>query len=288
VIPVSIIVPTFRVGKDLLKLVLSVQKQLLEGDELIVVDNDKSKYAPDLAALERVQYHQYPENRGPCPARNYGAGFSKNEWLLFLDDDGLAPDGMLDALRKIISENPDFYAIRGKIIPKNDYLYNYMQSHYGLGDKPIPYFLNLEGIVAIRKKEFDVVGGWNDTLYGHEGEELTYRLLDHFGPENCQYHPGLLFYHDFSDCLLKYLKKSDRHNDNFNKLRGKYNHLKPIVDEYKILSTWKHESIKTLPFPIQRKIRLVLRLNDICRRHPFFKRVLFTLLKGLNDFGLRI
>jgi glycosyltransferase involved in cell wall biosynthesis len=172
-IQISIIVPTFRVGMDLLKLVLSVQKQLQEGDELIVVDNDKSEYAPDLVNLEGVQYHPYPENRGPCPARNYEAGISKNEWLLFLDDDGLAPDDMLNALRKIISENPDFYAVRGKIIPKNDYLYNYMQRHYDMGEKPMPHLPNLEGIVAIRKKEFDVVGGWNDTLYGHEGEEST-------------------------------------------------------------------------------------------------------------------
>ena len=47
-----------------------------------------------------MQYHKFPENRGPCPARNYGAGLSKNEWLLFLDDDGLAADGMLDAYAK--------------------------------------------------------------------------------------------------------------------------------------------------------------------------------------------
>jgi glycosyltransferase involved in cell wall biosynthesis len=273
---------------DLLKLVLSVQKQMLEGDELIVVDNDKSKYAPKIAALERVQYHPYPENRGPCPARNYGAGISKNEWLLFLDDDGLAPDGMLDALRKIIFENPNIYAIRGKIIPKNDYLYNYMQSHYDIGENPMPYFLNLEGIAAIRKNELNMAGGWNDTLYGHEGEELTYRLLDHFCPKNCLYHPGLVFYHDFSDSLLKYLKKDDRHNKHFKKLQGKYNYLKPLIDEYNKRSTWKHESTKTLSLPMQMKIRFVLLLRNICRRCPFFKRILFTFLQGLNNIGIRI
>ena len=158
-IPLSVIVPTFRVGADLWKLVLSVQKQLREGDELIIVDNDRSAYAKEIAASEKVQYHKFPENRGSCPARNYGAGLSKNDWLLFLDDDGLAPDGMLDALRKIIIENPEFYAIRGKIIPKNNYLYNHMQNHYDMDDRPMPYFLNLEDIVAIRKKEFDMVGG---------------------------------------------------------------------------------------------------------------------------------
>lgn len=44
-IPVSVIAPTFRVGVDLWKFVLSVQKQLREGDELIIVDNDSSTYA---------------------------------------------------------------------------------------------------------------------------------------------------------------------------------------------------------------------------------------------------
>jgi len=287
-IPVSVITPTFRVGVDLWKFVLSVQKQLLEEDELIIVDNDKSAYAEAITALERVQYHQFPENRGPCPARNYGVGVAKNEWLLFLDDDGLAPDGMLDALRKIISENPDFYAIRGRIIPKNDYLYNYMQSHYDVGEKPMPYFLNLEGIAAIRKKEFEVVGGWNDSLYGNEGEELTYRLIDHFGPGNCQYHPDLVFRHDFSDCLLKYLKKGERHSESYNKWSGRYSHLRPLMDEYNKLSTWRHESIKSLPLSIQKRIRFVLRLKDICRRRPTFKRFFFACLQGLDNIGIKI
>ena len=286
--PVSIIVPTYRVGKDLLDLVLSVQKQFLEGDELIVVDNDSSRYAPDLLKLEGVHYHKYPENRGPCPARNFGAGISRNEWLLFLDDDGLAHDGMLEALRNIIRENPGFYAIRGKIIPRNDYLYNHLQSHYDMGEKPMPYFLNLEGNVAIRKREFDAVGGWNETLYGHEGEELSYRLIDRFGAENCQYHPGLVLYHDFSDSLLKHLKKDSRHSSNYRKLQGEYPHLKPLVDSYKKMRTGKQETIDTLPYTMQKKIRLVLRLTGICRRHPVFRRTLLSVLQGLNTLGIRI
>lgn len=287
-IPVSVITPTFRVGVDLWKFVLSVHKQLREGDELIIVDNDRSTYASRITALEKVQYHPFPENRGPCPARNYGAGVSKNEWLLFLDDDGLAPDGMLDALRKIIREHPNFYAIRGKVIPKNNYIYNYMQSHYDMGKEPIPYFLNLECIVAIRKKEFDEVGGWDDTLYGHEGEELTYRLLEHFGPENCQYHPGLVFRHDFSDCLLKYLKKDERHHYNSEKLSNKYDHLKPVIKGYIQLSPRLLESMKTLPQSKQKKIEFILRLKDICKRRPRFKRSLFALLQGLKNIGIKI
>ena len=51
-IPISVITPTFRVGVDLWKFVLSVQKQLLKEDELIIVDNDKSAYASKIAALE--------------------------------------------------------------------------------------------------------------------------------------------------------------------------------------------------------------------------------------------
>ena len=53
-IPISVITPTFRVGVDLWKIVLSVQKQLLEGDELIIVDNDRSDYAPNVAASESI------------------------------------------------------------------------------------------------------------------------------------------------------------------------------------------------------------------------------------------
>lgn len=128
----------------------------------------------------------------------------------------------------------------------------------------MPYFLNLEYIAAIRKKEFNAVGGWNNDLYEHEGEGLTYRLLNRFGPENCQHHPKLVFRHDFSDSLLKYLKKDERHHDNSKKSSNKYEHLKPIIDDYKRLPPWLNESLKTLPRSKQRKIQLILDLKDIC------------------------
>lgn len=287
-IPITVITPTYRVGSDLWKFTLSVQKQLSENDELIIVDNDRSRYAKKIGQLEKVQYYPFPENKGPCPARNYGANLAKNEWLLFLDDDGIAPDGMLDALRRIINENPNFYAIRGKVIAKNDYIYNYMQSHYDMGDKAIPYYLNLECIVAIKKTEFDAVGCWDDDLYGHEGEELTYRLLNRYGPENCQYHPGLVFHHDYSDCLLKYLKKGNRHLHNSKNLGCEYDQYKPVIDSYKRLSPYLHETMKTMPQPIRKKIQFILDIKDICSRHPLFKRILFTLLQAFRNIGIKI
>jgi len=272
--------------------VLSVQRQLNETDELIIVDNDKSAYAQKIAALEKVQYHQLAENRGPCPARNYGVRQSKNKWLLFLDDDGLAPDGMLEALRNIIRNNPDFYAIRGKIIPKNDTIYNYLQSLYDMGDRPMPYFLNLEGITAIRKTELDAVDGWNNELYGHEGIELSYRLIDQFGLDNCQYHPDLVLRHDYSDSLLKYLKKDVRHDVDPNsvrkKTREKYSHLEPVFNQYRKLPPNFQEAIKVLPENKQKKIQLILRLSDICRRRPIFRRLLFSALNGLKVIGIKL
>ena len=291
-VSISVITPTYCIGDDLWKFVLSVQRQLNETDELIIVDNDKSAYAQKIAALKKVQYHQLAENRGPCPARNYGARLSKNKWLLFLDDDGLAPDGMLEALRNIIRNNPDFYAIRGKIIPKNDTIYNYLQSLYDMGDRPMPYFLNLEGITAIRKTELDAVDGWNNELYGHEGIELSYRLIDRFGPDNCQYHPDLVLRHDYSDSLLKYLNKDVRHSADPNsvrkKTREKYSHLEPVINQYRKLTPNLQEAIKVLPENKQKKIQLFLRLSDIYHRRPIIRQLLFSVLNGLKVIGIKL
>lgn len=286
--PLSIIIPTYRVGKDLLKLVNSLHKQIRDNDEIIVVDNHVNRFSKRLMKMKGVHYYKYPVNKGPCPARNYGLQVSKNEWLLFLDDDGIAPDGMLDGLRNIIQSNPDFYAIRGRIIPKNDYIYQHLQKHYDLGEKPMPYMLNLEGIVAIRKRELEAVGGWNNSLYGHEGEELSYRLIDRFGYENCQYHPDLVFCHDFSDSLVKFLKKNDRHRDGLVGIGNKYSHLKPLINKYKYKTPGIHHSTNTLSFILQKKLQLVLRLADISSRHPVFKHTLITFLQGLKFIGIRI
>ncbi len=95
-------------------------------------------------------------------------------------------------------------------------------------------------------------------------------------------------YHDFSDSLLKYLRKDKRHTVNVQELDNQFKELKPLIDEYKNKATWKHEMIDDLALPLQRKIRWVLDIHDICRRRPVFRGMLFIFLKTAQIVGIRI
>lgn len=92
----SVIIPCFNLGKYLPECILSVQKQEYKNFELIIVDDGSTDVSTInyLKSLEQenMQIH-FQKNMGVSAARNYGASFSKGDYLLFLDaDDKIAPD----------------------------------------------------------------------------------------------------------------------------------------------------------------------------------------------------
>ncbi len=105
--PVSFIVPAFNAAETLEETIASVlDGNLLEGDEIVIVDDGSSDSTRDLAwALAQSNVHirlvQHQHNRGSAnAARNTGIDHASNDFLFNLDADNVLLPGSVGALRR--------------------------------------------------------------------------------------------------------------------------------------------------------------------------------------------
>ncbi len=184
-------------------------------------NNDKIDINPILSKYE-LKYIKLSKNYGLSLGRNMGIKFSKGNIVIFLDDDDAIPAHNFVEQHVKAHNEYDILGLRGKTSPRTASAYNYLQSHYDLGDKIIPCPINLEGKSSFNKKILIEIGGFNPEIQqagGHKGIELTYRIIRKYKDiSKLVYYPGAIIYHDYSDSFFKYIKKKMRHNKYLNML----------------------------------------------------------------------
>lgn len=104
---ISIVIPTYKRPNILLKTVNSlisiVQKY---GFELIIVNDDKEanlELPPEIEVIAKIVNNP---KKGVASARNYGADLSKNDWILFLDDDIIVKEESLSTIISLGMQDP--------------------------------------------------------------------------------------------------------------------------------------------------------------------------------------
>nr|WP_279387888.1 glycosyltransferase family 2 protein [Streptacidiphilus pinicola] len=141
---------------------------------------------PDLA-LEGVQLHSTPENLGIPGGRNVGAEVlgraDSGEYLLFFDNDAVLPDP--DAVARLVAEfgrHPDAAWVQPRIVDpvSGVTLPRWVPRPRGKGPgEPGVVTVMAEGIVLVRRADFEAVGGWPGHFFlFHEGIDLCWRLWD--------------------------------------------------------------------------------------------------------------
>ena len=151
----------------------------LSDDELILVDNSekgilKEKYFNN----SKIKY-VHEENKGSSNARNRGASESKNELLIFMDDDIIPSTSFFKKLKKYKEIEYINSIIGGKIIVNNIPKYIPSKYDYFVGKKDfgsslitLPKYSYLGGCLLIVDKEaFITLGGFNNK-FGHNGNEI--------------------------------------------------------------------------------------------------------------------
>jgi hypothetical protein len=113
-------------------------------------------------------------------------------------------------------EDPSVTAIRGRIVYKEHRYFTTLAEHYDRGDDPVPDALVTEGNMAIRRSSFLAAGGFNETLSGNEGVDLTFRLKQRDPEARTLYVPDVVLRHDFVNGWAKFRLKFSRyaHIDN--------------------------------------------------------------------------
>lgn len=90
---VSIIMPSYNTGGQILRTIHSVQNQTYSNWELIIVDDcstdNTDQIVQSLMSDRRIRYYKNKKNSGAAVSRNYALRKAKGKWIAFLDSDDL-------------------------------------------------------------------------------------------------------------------------------------------------------------------------------------------------------
>ena len=150
------------------------------------------------------------DNRGPSYARNLAAKQARGRLVLFLDDDAI-PDPEWVGAHVEAHEASEVSAVRGLVLADRKRFLTRLARGYDLGDQPRMAVLNTEGNASVDRKIFLELGGFNPAMFGHEGVELTARIVERYGPDTVRYDPAPIIHHDYVSSFSGYLAKRFRH-----------------------------------------------------------------------------
>jgi len=216
-IGVAIVVPTYRRPNDLDWLMEKLRAQIKGySNRRAIVVNDGSHDQRYQAVIERhrdiADYIVAPRNGGPAAARNLGAARADKEFLVFIDDDCEPPPYWLDWLCTILAEHPDADAIGGTTRALPSTAPGMFERFLGeAGFHPQPLVANgrplmfVSANLAVRRKAFERVGGFDETMITTEDRNLTYRL----GRSGAIFHldTGWFVYHDMAVSPRTHLRR---------------------------------------------------------------------------------
>lgn len=232
---ISIIVISWRYVPELLENFTAFGRLRHVNFELIFVNNGKedSEFAGILPLVDVCI--TLNRNTGAYLARNIGAAFAKAPLLLFLEDDGIALPGFIEAHLRL-HQAFDIISARGVYRPRTQNSMNAQALHYHMGRIPCPMYVNLEGNASYRADAFYRAGGWDDHLYfGHGGPELSYRLTQLYPDKTLQmYSPLPVLLHDYGKSNVHFTDKIAKQKAATDRLRQQHDGW----DEF--IKSWRH------------------------------------------------
>jgi len=190
---ITVVIPTHGKRPLLERTLAALRAQTLppEAWNLVVVDDaspddtaawlegESPRWAGRLAVVR-------PErNVGRARARNLGAAAADGRWILFLDDDVVAPPDLLAAHREVLGSHPDQGAI-GLVLTDPALVdaphFHYIDSRGAakvVGDTiPARYLVTQN--TSVPREAFQAIGGFDEAFraYGFEDMDLGFRLED--------------------------------------------------------------------------------------------------------------
>jgi glycosyltransferase involved in cell wall biosynthesis len=194
-IGVSVVIVTYNRKDDLIKCLETVSSQNTGNYEIIVVDNGGCDYESIKQYVN--QYIKCPINFNLSEGRNIGVHYANGKIIAFLDDDALVESNYISSTKSAFDKY-NIFGLRGKTLPKNPPVDCIGSNIYDLGNNPFPSYCNQEGNSAWLRDIYMKMEGMDPLLFGHEGSDLTYRIIKKYNePNKIIYWPETIIYHNY-------------------------------------------------------------------------------------------
>lgn len=116
--PVSVVVPTKDRPAQLRRALVAARAAMSALDEILVVDNGRLGASRRTAEESGARYFHEPRP-GVAFARNTGSSQARHETVVFLDDDGEADCGLIEALVAPLAADPAVVATVGGVLGRD-------------------------------------------------------------------------------------------------------------------------------------------------------------------------
>lgn len=212
---ISVVIPSYNRLPTLIRAIDSVIAQTSEVEEIIVVDDGST----DNTAAEISE--RYPQlkllrqaNSGVSSARNHGIRQANGDWIALLDSDDSWLPKKIECIRSAYHQNPSISLFHSdEIWIRNGVRVNAMNKHKKSGgwifQQGLPLCVISPSAVVIRRKLFDAVGLFDESLPACEDYDLWLRICHRF-PVHYIEHPLINKYGGHEDQLSNQYWGMDR------------------------------------------------------------------------------
>ena len=211
------IIPVYNRPDEVDELLLSLARQERGCFEVIVVEDGSTDRCDGVVEKHSAQLdirYFFKPNSGPGPTRNFGAGKSRGDWLLFLDSDCIVPAGWLGEIEAALDSGdadafggPDrahgsFSTIQKAI----DYSMTSPLTTGGMrgGGTSVCRFWPRSFNMGIRREVFERLGGFSDMRFG-EDIDLSYRVAA--SGHTIRLFPAAWVWHKRRTCLVQFFRQ---------------------------------------------------------------------------------
>ncbi len=183
---ISVIVPVYKVEKDLIRCIDSILSQTFSGFDIILIDDGSPDRCPKICdeyARKDTRVHViHQKNQGPSTARNAGIDWafknSSSNYLAFIDSDDCIHPQYLERL---------YYAITQNNAEVSVCKHQYISLQESLEDTPLlgilhAYTISAEDLMVMQASSFNYA--WAKLFSKHCFEELRYPENISFGEDN--------------------------------------------------------------------------------------------------------
>lgn len=217
---VSVIMPCYNDGKNIMEAIDSIVKQTYQNWELIIVD-DGSDDEETKRIINEIQNPKikvfHTEHLRPAGARNYGIQKAEGTYILPVDSDDRIHEEYMEKAVKMIESNPRI----GVVYCKAE-LFGEKSGSWNLPDYSFKHML-LDNIVFVTalfyKSDWEKVGGFNTSMaQGMEDYDFWLSILG-LEREICQI-PEVLFYY-----RIKPVSRTTNFQDNCVQVQNTYQQI---------------------------------------------------------------